>query len=253
MSEADFHNTYEDSRRAHAYDQLEWGGTYLLVYTTLPRLLNTYARGRRALDCGCGTGRSTRLLKSLGFDPIGIDISSEMVAIAQKKDPAGDYRVITDGDFSTLQPASFDLIVAAFPFDNIPGHDRKLRLLRGLKDLLRPQGILVNIVSTPEIYIHEWVTFTTKDFPENRHARCGDIVRIVTCDYSDQRPVDDIIWPDADYQKVYHEAGLTQICAEAPLASGTEGVAWKSETSIAPWRLYVLGATECTRQVYPTS
>ena len=35
----------------------------------------------------------------------------------------------------------------------------------------------VNIVSTPEIYTHEWVTFTTRQFPENARARCGDDVQ----------------------------------------------------------------------------
>jgi hypothetical protein len=98
----------------------------------------------------------------------------------------------------------------------------------------------VNVVSTPEIYTHEWVTFTTRDFPENLTARCGDVVRIVTTDYSDRRPVDDILWPDADYRRVYAEAGLDVERVERPLATGDEGVAWVSETTVAPWTIYLL-------------
>ncbi|HSH00036.1 MAG TPA: class I SAM-dependent methyltransferase, partial [candidate division Zixibacteria bacterium] len=108
----EFSNTYEDNNRAAAYDQLEWGGTYLLVFNWLTETLRHRTPGTRALDFGCGTGRSTRLLKALGFSAIGIDISKEMVARARQRDNAGDYRVITDGDFSSLQDQRFDLILS---------------------------------------------------------------------------------------------------------------------------------------------
>jgi hypothetical protein len=164
-----------------------------------------------------------------------------MVDIARKNDPAGDYRVIADGDFSSLDIGRFDLILCAFPFDNIPYRQNKVRLFSALGRLLAAEGRLVNIVSTPEIYLNEWVTFTTKAFPANRNARCGDIVKIITRDYSDARPVEDIIWPDADYQSVYRESGLTLVKSTAPLAKGDEGIDWINETTIAPWRIYVLG------------
>jgi len=98
----------------------------------------------------------------------------------------------------------------------------------------------VNIVSTPEIYTHEWVTFSTRDYAGNRSARCGDVVRIVTTDYSDARPVDDILWPHEDYLRVYRTAGLAVVRVERPLAAGNEGIVWKSEMSVAPWAIYLL-------------
>jgi ubiquinone/menaquinone biosynthesis C-methylase UbiE len=237
----EFQNTYEDGRRASAYDELEWGGTYLLVHRALPELLGEHVSGKRAVEFGCGTGRTARYLQELGFTTIGIDISEEMVSIARERDPVGDYRVIEDGDFSRLQEGGYDLVLAAFPFDNIPGRERKIRLLAGLRRLLAPEGRLVNIVCTPEIYLHEWVTFTTKDFPENQDAVCGDVVKIVTREYSDSRPVDDILWPHEDYLSVYRDAGLQVIDTDAPLASGEEGIDWISETKVAPWRIYLLG------------
>ena len=136
-----------------------------------------------------------------------------------------------------------NLVQSAFTFDNIPGFERKVDLFRGLRHLLAADGILVNIVSTPEIYTHEWATFSTRDYPENRSARCGDVVRIVTTDYSDARPVDDILWPHEDYLRVYREAGLEVVHTERPLARGDEGNAWKSETSVAPWAIYLLRGT----------
>gem|GEM_PF-196234 len=238
----DFQNTYEDACRAAAYDELGLGGTYHLAFRDLPALLRQHVDGYEAVDFGCGAGRTARLLQSLGFRVIGLDVSAEMVARARQRDPHGDYRLIEDGDFSSVAPGSVDLVLSAFPFDNIPGRDRKIRLLRGLRALLRPGGKLINIVSAPELYTHEWVTFTNRGLDENRRARCGDVVRIVITDNSDGRPVEDILWPDEDYRTVYREAGLEVEWMEKPLATGDEGVDWVSETRVAPWAIYVLRA-----------
>ena len=87
------------------------------------------------------------------------------------------------------------------------------------------------------------MTFSTRDFPDNRLARCGDVVRIITTDYSDGRPVDDILWPDEDYRSVYRAAGLTPLVYVRPLARGDEGIDWVSEQRVAPWAVYVLERT----------
>lgn len=236
----EFRNAYADARRAAAYDQLGFPGTYHLAFRDLPALLGARTAGRRAVDFGCGTGRSTRFLQGLGFDTIGLDIASEMVARARRRDPTGDYRVIADGDFSGLPAGAFDLVLSAFTFDNIPDLTRRVGLLRGLGGLLAPEGRLVNLVSTPEIYTHEWASFTTRDFPENRLARSGDTVRIITTDHPDARPVEDIIWTDAAYRETYRRAGLAPVQVERPLARGDEPIAWVSETTVAPWAIYVL-------------
>lgn len=235
-----FKNTYEDARRASAYDELGYGGTYELVFRKMEYLLREHVSGDIAVDFGCGTGRSTRFLHQLNFRTIGIDISPAMVALARERDPLGDYRVIEDGDFSSLEAGTFDLAFSAFTFDNIPGRDRKVKLMTGLRRLLNSRGLLVNIVSTPEIYTHEWVTFSTRDYPENALAQSGDVVRIVTTDYSDSRPVDDILWTDNDYRSVFRDAGLEVKHFSRPLAGGDEGIAWVSETRIAPWSIYLL-------------
>ncbi len=241
MLESGFRNAYEDSRRAAAYDELGIGGTYLLVFKNLPALLGEDVVGQRALDFGCGTGRSARFLKHMGFDVVGVDISEEMVGVARQRDPTGDYRVIADDDSWAVELSRFDLILSAFTFDNVLGHGRKVQLFVALGGLLSKNGRMVNIVSTPEIYTNEWVTFSTREFPENRTARPGDVVRSVTTDYSDSRPVEDILWPNSSYKDVYREAGLREVRVERPLATGAEGVAWKSETQVSPWAIYLLG------------
>ncbi len=116
----------------------------------------------------------------------------------------------------------------------------KARIFCDLRRLLTLTGTIVNLVSSPEIYTHEWASFTTKDFPENTLARSGDLVRIVVTDHHDPRPVDDILWTDESYRKVYQEAGLEAVQVFKPLAKGDEPYSWVSETKIAPWVIYVL-------------
>lgn len=238
---AGFSNVYEDKARAEAYAKLEFPATYYLAYRDLPAIIGESVRGTQALDFGCGTGRSTRFLRQLGFDrPVGIDIAANMIAQARERDPQGDYRLVPDGDLGELAPGSYDLVLSVFIFDNIPTMAKKVALFRSLKQLLKAGGRIVSLVSSPEIYVNEWASFSTKDYPENRRARSGDTVRIVMLDVADKRPVEDILWTDEAYRQVYEQAGLAVSRADRPLADRSEPYPWVSETTIAPWVIYVL-------------
>ena len=234
-----FINCYEDASRADAYATLEFANTYYLAYRDLPTILSEYVAGTKALDFGCGTGRSTRFLRKLGFDVIGVDVSEDMLRVARDLDPSGDYHLVPGDDLTEFAPETFDLIVSLFTFDNIPG-TAKVRILSDLRNLLRPDGTTVSVVSSPEIYTHEWASFTTRDFPENAAARSGDVVRIVVTDHHDRRPVEDILWTEESYREVCREAGLQAVEIFKPLAKGDEPYPWVSETRIPPWVIYVL-------------
>lgn len=236
-----FTNVYEDDLMAEAYAKLAFANTYHLAFRDIPELVREHVRGRRALDFGCGTGRSTRFLRGLGLEAVGVDISAQMVEVARRLDPGGDYRVIRDGDFSSLPPNGFDLVMSAFTFDNIPTGAWKTALLRGLGGLLAPSGRLINLVSSPDIYTHEWASFTTRDYPENASAGPGDLVRIVSLDIEDRRPAVDVLWTDEAYRETYRESSLEVLEVRRPLATGTEPYRWVSETRVAPWVVYVLG------------
>ena len=237
----EFANVYDDAERAEAYAKLEFPGTYYLAYRDLPEIIFKHVKGRVAIDFGCGTGRSTRFLQKLGFDAVGIDIAEDMIKQARQIDPTGDYRLIKEGDFSGFEQGACDLILSTFTFDNIPTETRKVELFAKLGGLLKADGKIVNLVSSPEIYVNEWESFSTKDFPENRDAKCGDKVRIIVTAIDDKRPVEDIIWPDKDYRKTYEKAGLKLIQTHKPLAQEDEPFKWVNETKIAPWVIYVLG------------
>ncbi|BDU74332.1 class I SAM-dependent methyltransferase [Mesoterricola silvestris] len=229
-----FANAYDDAVRAAAYARLTFPGTYHLAFRDLPDLLG--APGR-ALDFGCGAGRSTRFLKELGFQAEGVDLSEAMLAEARVRDPEGRYLRVPDGDLSPLAGRRYDRILSAFTFDNVTC---KGALLRQLADLLEPGGRLLNLVSSEELYRLEWASFSTAAFPGNRAPAEGDRVYTVMKDVPDARPVTDIFCPERAYLALYGAAGLVRVQAHRPLGRPEEPFAWINETRVAPWRIDVL-------------
>ncbi|MFO7892724.1 MAG: class I SAM-dependent methyltransferase [Longimicrobiales bacterium] len=259
-----FSNAYADPDRAASYSSLEFPATYALAFRDLPALFRKHGvapdpGGLRALDFGCGAGRSTRFLRGLGFNVLGVDISEAMLARARELDAdagvgAGDRYLLIDDDPAALPPGPFHLILAAYPFDNIPGEDHRAALLTGLRERLAPArstesgsaGRLVLLASSPELYVHEWATFTTAAYPENASAGSGDPVRIAIKEGGDPRPVHDLRWFDRDYRSAFDRAGLEVLDVHRPLATGAEPHAWVNETEVAPWVIYVAGASSRT-------
>ena len=241
MNDREFTNTYADRDYADSYAALGWDGTYHLVLRDLPGIIRRYVTGNRALDFGCGTGRSSRLLRSYGFCVTGIDISEPMIHSARLLDPEGDYRVCSPETLADCPTGGFDLILAAFPFDNIPDELKK-GLFRALRNLMGPSSCLINVVSAPEIYLHEWVSFSTKSFPKNKNAKSGDVVRIITREFKSGKPAEDILCTPEAYRALYADCGLTIIAEARPLGRKEDGIAWLSETEIAPWTIYVLAS-----------
>lgn len=237
----EFENSYEDTTRAEAYSKLEFEGTYYLAYRDLPEIYAKHSKGQRAVDFGCGTGRSTRFLREHGYAPIGIDISPDMLEVARKADTGGDYRLVKNGEYDSLGVGLYDLITAIFTLDNVPGVDTRKNILEGLRRLLADDGVIVLLDSTPEMYVNEWASFSTKDFPENRNAKSGDTVPIVTTDIADARPCFDIFWLDSDYKELFAAVGLKLLGEYRPLGRADEQQPWVNETRIAPWVIYVAG------------
>lgn len=235
-----FANAYEDEIRAQAYSRLEFPGTYHLAFRDLPAILAEHVSGRTALDFGCGAGRSTRFLRGLGFDPIGIDISPAMLQLAEAADPGGRYLLVNDGDYAAVAHQRFDLVFSAFAFDNIPGAAHRAEILGSLRRLLQPDGRIVLVGCRREIYLNETASFSSSDFPENHDAKSGEEVRIVMKDVEDRRPVTDIVWFHEDFLALFAAADLELVAHHRPLGRDDEPYDWITETTISPWAIYVL-------------
>ena len=90
--------THDYEEHAGEYAELGMEGTQYLAFRDIPMLIQEYAGTiASALDYGCGAGRSTRFLKRLGFNAVGVDVSREMLEQARSKDRSGEYHHIPSG------------------------------------------------------------------------------------------------------------------------------------------------------------
>jgi ubiquinone/menaquinone biosynthesis C-methylase UbiE len=235
-----FTNSYSDTTRALAYAKLEFPGTYYLAFRDLPELIETFAPIGKAIDFGCGAGRSTRFVQSLGYETTGLDISAEMLALAHQLSKDIQFKLIDDGRLNGVQNDHYDLILSAFTFDNISTLNKKTALFREFNRVLKDGGCVINLVSSPELYVNDWASFKTTCFPHNFTAQSGDIVNTIITDTEDHRPVDDVLCTDAEYRNIFSETGFKLLETHKPLAKGNEPIEWVNETRIAPWTIYVL-------------
>jgi SAM-dependent methyltransferase len=92
-----------------------------------------------ALDAACGTGRHTAYLAELGHRVIGVDSSAEMLGVARKKVPDGQFHQ-ADLDSLPLADDSVDLVVCAIALSHVEDIGP---VFAEFARVLRPGGSLV--------------------------------------------------------------------------------------------------------------
>ncbi|MCA0982682.1 class I SAM-dependent methyltransferase [Halobacillus yeomjeoni] len=80
---------------AQVYDQLMADAPYDLWVAFTRQMISRFNPDVKSiLDAGCGTGEITHRLDGKGFSMTGVDLSEEMLTIAQQKNPAADIQWI---------------------------------------------------------------------------------------------------------------------------------------------------------------
>ena len=101
----------------------------------------------KVLDVACGTGDMAVELLRQGCSVTGVDLSTEMMAIAKRKAPQAEYR-LADVERLPFGEASFDAVTCAFGVRNF------VHLEQGLHEMLRvlkPGGRMVILeLATPD-------------------------------------------------------------------------------------------------------
>ena len=116
----------------------------------------------RIIDIGCGPGNSTDALARHYPEAqvLGVDNSEEMIAAAREQHPKIDFLLCDAGKDLSEAGNGYDLVFSNACIQWIPDHPA---LIRRLKDLLRPEGVLA--VQTPMNYeepIHQIIAAVSK-------------------------------------------------------------------------------------------
>ncbi len=148
---------------ANAYDAVAGtGADYYRTEVMGPGLIYACGdvRGLKVLDLGCGQGYFSRLLAQAGARVVGIDISERLIGHAVRREQESplsvEYLVLNAADIAEQwPPASCDMVVSCIALQDMA---EPLRVLRGTKMLLRPDGRAVFLVEHPTntSAIREW-------------------------------------------------------------------------------------------------
>lgn len=134
------------SRMARYYDRIYWSKDYGREVGFVVELLRRRGViGRRVLEVGCGTGNHTKALTAKGYSVTGVDISGDVLRIAESK--VKRRAVFVRGDMRDLDRAvegEYDAVVCLF---STVSYNRTLSELRktlaGFHRRLAPGGVVV--------------------------------------------------------------------------------------------------------------
>lgn len=110
------------------------------------RLLETLPPGGHVLDLGCGAGRITIALARRGFAAVGVDVSANLLDIAEmlacRVDPTPEFQLV-EGITLPFRDASFDAALSFKQYGYIPSRASRQEYLNEIARILKPGGYLL--------------------------------------------------------------------------------------------------------------
>ena len=236
--------THDYETQAGAFAGLEMQGTQYLAFRDIPMLIREYAGSvASVLDYGCGAGRSTRFMKRLGFNAVGVDVSKDMLDQARSKDGSGEYHHIPSG-LLPFEDSTFDLIFSSFVFLEVSRIEEIERILKEMKRVLRKDGVIIFVTSSTEATAGNWVSLSYA-FPENdKPLKSGDTVKLLI--QGVEVVFHDYFWSEEDYIGAAERAGLVLAKLHKPLGFRDDPVEWRDETKMSPTAIYLLRNSSLT-------
>ncbi len=138
------------NRFASVYDKLisdvdynKWADYYFKIFSRYG------LDAKLGLDLGCGTGSMTRVLSERGVDMTGIDISEDMLMVAQQKNEDGKILYLNQdmADFELY--GTVDFIVSSLDCMNYITDKRDfLKVLKLANNYLNPGGLFIFDINT---------------------------------------------------------------------------------------------------------
>ena len=130
-------------------------------------------KNSRVLDAGCGLGRSTGWLKTIGFDPgniVGLDSNPLLLETARQTLGNIDFKLGDIADKQNFEAQSFDIVLSSMVLDSF---DQKILPLvfNNFSYWLKKNGYLIVLVGHPIRLVYSnldsYFTATSVSFPQS--------------------------------------------------------------------------------------
>ncbi|XKL64190.1 hypothetical protein PGB90_004276 [Kerria lacca] len=228
-------NRSDSALYAEIYSRLKITGTQFLAFRDIPQLVSKYVSGNITLDYGCGTGKSTSYLKSIGLQVDGVDINEKMINYVKTVDPKGMYRVIKNGKILT-ENEHYDFVFSSWVLMEIGNKQELVNTLREITRVLKTGGTFITIVRNKDAYNTDWLSENT-EFEQNKNLKSGCVVKILFKEIN--LSLYDYFWSDEDYREAISQAGLSIKQIHYPVGKDEDGYPWITEKIKSPCTIYV--------------
>ncbi len=148
-------NTHKNQYRSVIEQKIAFAGKGLDFYTRvkadyLRKIVDRHLPDThpvRILDVGCGHGYIHPMLRALGYEVTGVEVASEVLAMAQQENPGNKY-VAYDGSQLPFEDKSFDLVLAICVMHHVPPKSWP-NFVSEARRVLRPNGQFVVFEHNP--------------------------------------------------------------------------------------------------------
>lgn len=248
---------------AMSHAKLGLKATLYLAYRDCRALLQKHLFDRcpketyRIFDLGCGAGISTsiyaQIIREAGYNVeiVGADISEQNLLFAKSKVPDGLF-VRTALDQSLDVFGKFDLVICNFVLVEHPFIEMQ-DIIKKLRSLLNDNGVLITTNATCQAYksSNQWYTLNNH-FEENLPQELKSVKPKLKDDQKVSLAVNepetgrqlfrffDFFHSSRAYKKAYLSTGLRLVETHRPLGDNSDGIPWKSERKVSPYKIQVL-------------
>ena len=230
------YNLLDTSELNKDFSLYRQGRTDYLLTRELPVILEKHDRSKRILDYGCGAGLSTRFLKSLGLNVVGVDISKAVLDLARKNDLNGHYLQINEQNDLPFNKSEFKIVVSTFVLFAIPTLNEIIAVFKRINRVLDKDGVFIAVTGSTEMYKRDWLSLEVKQFPQNNNPKSGDACKIKLTEVD--LVLEDYFWTDEDYEQVAKQSNFVIANKTYPLGKDEDGIAWKDEKKFPPYVFY---------------
>lgn len=139
------------------------------------KLIGTYIKTGKLLDCGSHVGRWCRAFREMGFEYTGIDQSPQVLEVAKKYNPDYDFRNIFLWDMNFDNEFDIATFIAVLQHNKL---DEKERILARVNKALKMGGYCliaestINADNTTQLCTESWINLFKKygfEFLESVH------------------------------------------------------------------------------------
>jgi len=205
---------YSDLVKPENYDRVGIDNTWKIGFDEAARILNPY-KGKKVLDYGSGTGRSSRFLKSLGLEVVGVDNDPKMVEFAREHNLDMDYYSLDSNTKIPFNDETFNACFASFVHVTISSRVEFYQIQEEVSRILKPYGLFVILTANPRMWGHEYHSFFNH-MPDDFRGKSGDRIYV---ELKENPPICgyDYFWEYEDYLSDLYDFNFHQCNDEYPL------------------------------------